>query len=82
MRDWIQILHVEIGETEVDVSMQASILAVETSVDQLGNELAGEGNNEGVGDDRDPPQSLHYLEPDSNTSYLLTIVVGIENISF
>ena len=58
LRDWVQILHIKIGETEVDVSMQASILAVESSVDQLGNELAGEGNNEGVGDDRDPSKMI------------------------
>ena len=43
--------------------MQASILAVESSVDKLGNELAGEGYNEGVGYDRDPPQSLHDVKP-------------------
>ena len=62
MRDWIQILHVEIGETEVDVSMQAPVLAVETSVDQLGNELAGEGNNEGVGDDGDPRKRIFFCK--------------------
>ena len=54
LRDWVQIFHVKIGKTEVDVSMQASVLAVESSVDQLRNELGGEGNNEGVGYNRDP----------------------------
>ena len=34
--------------------MQASVLAVESSVDQLRNELGGEGNDEGVGYNRDP----------------------------
>ena len=58
LRDWIQILHIKIGQTEVDVSMQASILAVESSVDQLGNELAGEGDNEGVGDNGDPRKRI------------------------
>ena len=38
--------------------MQASILAVESPVDQLGNELAGEGNDEGVGYNRDPRKRI------------------------
>ena len=70
MRDRVQILHIKIGQTEVDVSVQTSILAVESSVDQLGDELAGEGNNEGVGYNGDPRKRIFFHEMNDNWLYL------------
>ena len=79
LRDRVQILHIKIGQTEVYVSMQASILAVEPSVDQLGNELASEGDNEGVGYNRDPPQSLHDIKPGIYLAVSVEIMGGNSN---
>ena len=40
--------------------MQASIIAVESSVNHLRDKLAGESNNEGVGNYRDPKKMIFY----------------------
>ena len=50
LRNLVKVPHVEIGETEVDVTIQTSISAVEVPVDHLGDELARHGNDEGIGD--------------------------------
>ena len=50
--------------------MKTCILAVESSVDQLGNELARQSNNEGVGDDGDSDRDLV-----NNTIEVLYLIV-------
>ena len=58
------------GQGEINVAFKGLVLAVEVHIDHLWNELAGESNDESVGDDRDPPQGLHDVKPDSNTANL------------
>ena len=50
----MQIFHVEIWETKVNISIEGTITTVETSVHKFRDELTGQGNDKGIGDDGDP----------------------------
>ena len=72
LRVHIVMLHVEIGQTEVHVSLQGAICAVEGPVDDFWNEFTCQSNDESIGDDGDFAKSLHDIEPDSNVLNLLS----------
>ena len=61
LRVHIMVLHVEIGQTEVHVTLQGAICAVEGPVDHFWNEFTGQSNDKSIGDDGYFAKSLHNI---------------------
>ena len=70
LRFSIHVARMKVGEGEVNIAFKGLILAVEELVDHLGDELAGQGDDQAVGDDRDPAHRLQDVEPNSNVAHL------------
>ena len=71
-RGWIIVCHVHVWETEVDITMKASIWTVETSVDHFRNKLACQSDDESVGDYWYSSKGLNNIKPDSNSLHFLS----------
>ena len=68
----INVTHVHVGEREVNIACKGLVLAEVVQVDNFGDEVAGEGDDKGIGDDRDPAHKLHDTKPDANAVNLLS----------
>ena len=62
---------VKIAQGEVDIAPEVARLAVHGAVDKLGDEVAGDGDDEGVGDDSNPGEGAHNVQPDSDIPGIL-----------
>ena len=62
----VQVPGVEIGQGEVHVAPHVARVAVHGAVHQPGDEVAGDGDDEGVSDDGDPGEGAHDVEPDAD----------------
>ena len=69
---WIEIFRVEIWETEVNISIERTITAVDISVHKFRDEFTCKSDDEGIRDDGYPTQSFHDIEPHSNILYFLS----------
>ena len=74
----IDVAHVHVGEGEVHIAFKSLVLAVVVDVNSFGDNLAGEGDDEGISDDRDPTQNLHDMEPDANAANPLSNWPSVE----
>ena len=67
----VQISGVKIAQGEVDIASEVTSLTVHSAVDKLGDEVAGDGDDEGVGDDGHPGEGAHDVQPDADIPSVL-----------